>query len=100
NDLNGYLSAGIRTAHECTTAGEALEKIRTGMHILVREGSVSKDLAALIPIITERLSPFLALGTDDRNPLDSAEQGNLYHMIRTAIASGFEPLAIYRAASI
>jgi len=57
NDLNGYLSAGIRTEHECTTAAEALEKIRKGMHILVREGSVSKDLAALMPIITERLSP-------------------------------------------
>ncbi|NKL24522.1 adenine deaminase [Rhizobium leguminosarum] len=100
NDLNGYLAAGIRTEHECTTAGEALEKIRKGMHILVREGSVSKDLAALIPIITERLSPFLALCTDDRNPLDIAEQGHLDHMIRTAIASGVEPLAIYRAASI
>jgi len=100
NDLNGYLAAGIRTEHECTTAAEALEKIRKGMHILVREGSVSKDLAALMPIITERLSPYLALCTDDRNPLDIAEQGHLDHMIRTAIASGVEPLAIYRAASI
>ncbi|MBX5137214.1 adenine deaminase [Rhizobium lentis] len=100
NDLNGYLAAGIRTEHECTSAAEALEKIRKGMHILVREGSVSKDLAALIPIITERLSPYLALCTDDRNPLDIAEQGHLDHMIRTAIASGVEPLAIYRAASI
>lgn len=98
--LNGYLSAGIRTEHECTTAAEALEKIRKGMHILVREGSVSKDLHALMPIITERLSPFLALCTDDRNPLDIAEQGHLDYMIRTAIASGVEPLAIYRAASI
>ncbi|MDR9772239.1 adenine deaminase [Rhizobium hidalgonense] len=100
NDLNGYLAAGIRTEHECTTAREALEKIRKGMHILVREGSVSKDLAALIPIITERLSPYLALCTDDRNPLDITEQGHLDHMIRTAIAAGVEPLAIYRAASI
>ena len=99
-DLNGYLSAGIRTEHECTTAEEALEKIRKGMHILVREGSVSKDLHALMPIITERLSPFLALCTDDRNPLDIAEQGHLDYMIRTAIAEGVEPLAIYRAASI
>lgn len=99
-DLNGYLAAGIRTDHECTTAQEAMEKIRKGMHILVREGSVSKDLHALIPIITERLSPHLALCTDDRNPLDIAEQGHLDHMIRTAIAAGVEPLAIYRAASI
>ncbi|TCL74687.1 adenine deaminase [Rhizobium sp. BK251] len=99
-DLNGYLSAGIRTEHESTTAAEALEKIRKGMHILVREGSVSKDLHALMPIITQRLSPFIALCTDDRNPLDIAEQGHLDHMIRTAIAHGVEPLAIYRAASI
>jgi adenine deaminase len=100
NDLNGYLSTGIRTEHECTTAQEALEKIRKGMHILVREGSVSKDLHALMPIITERLSPFIALCTDDRNPLDIAEQGHLDYMIRTAITHGVEPLAIYRAASI
>jgi adenine deaminase len=99
-DLNGYLAAGIRTDHECTTPEEALEKIRKGMHILVREGSVSKDLHALMPILTERLSPFLALCTDDRNPLDIAEEGHLDFMIREAIAHGVEPLAVYRAASI
>lgn len=99
-DLNGYLAAEIRTDHETTTAEEALEKLRKGMHILVREGSVSKDLAALMPIITERNSPFIALCTDDRNPLDIADHGHLDHMIRTAIAAGVEPLAIYRAASI
>jgi adenine deaminase len=99
-DLNGYLSARIRTDHECTTAAEAMEKIRKGMHILVREGSVSKDLHALMPILTERLSPFLALCTDDRNPLDIAEQGHLDYLIREAIRNGVEPLAVYRAASI
>ncbi|MCX8996627.1 adenine deaminase [Rhizobiaceae bacterium BDR2-2] len=98
--LNAYLSAGIRTEHECTNVPEALEKIRKGVHILVREGSVSKDLHALLPIITERLSPYLALCTDDRNPLDIAEQGHLDYMIREAIANGVEPLAVYRAASI
>jgi adenine deaminase len=99
-DLNGYLAAEIRTDHETTSAEEALEKLRKGMHVLVREGSVSKDLAALMPIITERNSPFIALCTDDRNPLDIADQGHLDYMIRTAIAAGVEPLAIYRAASI
>lgn len=98
--LNAYLAAGIRTDHETTTADEAREKLRKGMHILVREGSVSKDLQALLPVITERYSPFIALCTDDRNPLDIAEHGHLDHMIRTAIAGGVEPLAIYRAASI
>ena len=99
-DLNAYLAAGIRTDHETTSADEALEKLSKGMHVLVREGSVSKDLDALIPIITERHSAFIALCTDDRNPLDIAEHGHLDHMIRHAIARGVEPLAIYRAASI
>ncbi len=98
--LNGYLAAGISTDHETTTAEEALEKLGKGMRILVREGSVSKDLQALIPIITERNSPFIALCTDDRNPLDIAEHGHLDHMIRTAIAAGCDPLAVYRAASV
>jgi len=99
-DINGYLAAGIRTDHETTTAEEALEKLSKGMHILVREGSVSKDLHALAPIITERNSPFLALCTDDRNPLDIGEHGHLDYMIRTAIGLGAPPIAIYRAASI
>lgn len=99
-DLNGYIAAGIRTEHEATSAEEALEKMRKGMHVLVREGSVSKDLHALMPIITERHSQFLALCTDDRNPLDIADQGHLDYLIRTAIAGGVEPLAIYRAASV
>ncbi len=99
-DLNGYLAAGIRTEHEATSAEEALEKLRKGMRVLIREGSVSKDLHALYPILTERHSPYLCLCTDDRNPLDIAEHGHLDHMIRTAIALGCPPLAVYRAASL
>jgi adenine deaminase len=96
-DLNGYLAAGVRTDHETTNLPEALEKLSKGMQILVREGSVSKDLHALAPIITERNSPYIAFCTDDRNPLDIAEED---YMIRTAIALGAPPLAAYRAASI
>jgi adenine deaminase len=99
-DLNGYIAAGIRTEHEATTAEEALEKLRKGMRVLIREGSVSKDLHALAPILTERHSPYLCLCTDDRNPLDIAEHGHLDYMIRTAIALGAPPLAVYRAASL
>lgn len=98
--LNGYLAAGIRTDHETTTADEAREKLSKGMHILIREGSVSKDLHALIPLITERNSAFISLCTDDRNPLDITEEGHLDFMIRTAISHGADPLAAYRAASI
>ncbi|MGO4668687.1 adenine deaminase [Bosea sp. 2RAB26] len=99
-DLNGYLSAGIRTDHETTTAEEAREKLAKGMAILIREGSVSKDLHALIPLITRDASPFLAFCTDDRNPLDIAEEGHLDHMIRTAIAAGADVLATYRVATL
>ena len=99
-DLNAYIAAGIRTEHEATTAEEALEKLRKGMRVLIREGSVSKDLAALAPILTDRTAPYICLCTDDRNPLDIAEEGHLDHMIRTLIAGGTPVVAAYRAASL
>ena len=98
--LNGYLSAGVRTDHEVTNLPEAREKLMKGMQVLIREGSVCKDLHALAPIVTERNSPFIAFCTDDRNPLDIAEEGHLDFLIRTAIRLGAPPLAAYRAATI
>lgn len=100
NDLNGYIAAGIRTEHEATSYAEGLEKLRKGMRVLIREGSVSKDLHALVGLLTERHAPYLAFCTDDRNPLDIAEHGHLDYLIRTAIALGAPPLAVYRAASL
>jgi len=100
NDLNGYIAAGIRTEHEATSAEEGLEKLRKGMRVLIREGSVSKDMHALAPLLTERHAPYLCLCTDDRNPLDIAEHGHLDYMIRTLISLGCPPVAVYRAASL
>ncbi|MEM9392723.1 MAG: adenine deaminase [Pseudomonadota bacterium] len=99
-DLNAYIAAGIRTEHEATSPDEALEKLRKGMRVLIREGSVSKDLHALQPLLDERTAPYICLCTDDRNPLDIAEEGHLDYMIRTLIALGTEPLAAYRAATL
>ncbi|NDV99094.1 adenine deaminase [Salipiger sp. PrR002] len=99
-DLNAYVAAGIRTEHEATSAEEALEKLRKGMRVLIREGSVSKDLHALQPLLNERTSPYMCLCTDDRNPLDIGEHGHLDYMIRTLIELGTPPLAAYRAASL
>ena len=99
-DLNAYVAAGIRTEHEATSAEEALEKLRKGMRVLIREGSVSKDLHALQPLLTERTAPYMGLCTDDRNPLDIAEHGHLDYMIRTLIALGTPVLAAYRAATL
>jgi adenine deaminase len=97
--LNGYLAAGIRTDHEATSAAEAREKLRKGMAILIREGSVSKDLDALAEILDENTSSFVALCTDDRNPLDIGEEGHLDALIRRLIAKGCPPHHVYRAAS-
>ena len=99
-DLNAYCAAGIRTEHEATTAQEAREKLQKGMRVLIREGSVSKDLEALSPLLSDITAPYMCLCTDDRNPLDIAEEGHLDHMIRVLIARGASPLAAYRAASL
>jgi adenine deaminase len=99
-DLDAYCACGIRTDHEATRAAEGREKLAKGMTLLVREGSVSKDLHALAPLITPDHAPFMAFCTDDRNPLDIAEEGHLDFLIRTAIALGARPLDAYRMASI
>lgn len=99
-DLNAYTSAGIRTEHEATTAEEALEKLQKGLRVLIREGSVSKDLKALQPLLTLTTAPYMCLCTDDRNPLDIAEEGHLNFMVAELIRLGTPPLAAYRAASL
>ncbi|WP_306005933.1 adenine deaminase [Aquicoccus porphyridii] len=99
-DLNAYAAAGIRTEHEATSAAEAREKLRKGLRVLIREGSVSKDMHALAPILNDLTSAYCCLCTDDRNPLDIAEHGHLDYMIRSLIGLGISPQAVYRAASL
>ena len=98
-ELNAYLSCGIRNCHETTSAPEAMEKLRKGMQVLIRDGSVSKDVHALAPVIQPETSPFLGFCTDDRNPLDIAEEGHMDHLIRTAIGLGAPVAHVYRAAT-
>jgi adenine deaminase len=98
-DLNGYLAARIRTDHEATSAAEAREKLAKGMTMLIREGSVSKDLHALAEVLDAGTASFVALCTDDRNPLDIGEEGHLDFMVRRLIALGRPRHAVYRAAS-
>lgn len=99
-DLNAYIAAGIRTEHEATSAEEAREKLQKGLRVLIREGSVSKDLDALLPLLDERTASYMCFCTDDRNPLDIGEHGHLDYLIRTSIARGISPVAVYRAASL
>ena len=98
--LNGYLAAGIRTDHECTQLEEAREKLAKGMFILMREGSIAKNVAALAPLLTDLTWPRIAFCTDDRNPLEIVEEGHIDAAMRIAIAAGAPPLAVYRAASL
>lgn len=98
-DLNAYLSCGIRNCHETTGVEEAREKLRKGMQVLIRDGSVSKDVNTLAPIIDAMTSPFLGFCTDDRNPLDIAEEGHIDHLIRRSIALGAPIESVYRAAT-
>ncbi len=97
--LNAYLSCGIRNCHETTNLAEGREKLAKGMQVLIRQGSVSKDLTALAPLINEFASPFLGFCTDDRNPLDIREEGHLDYLVRRAIALGAPLAAVYRTAS-
>jgi adenine deaminase len=98
-ELNAYLSCRIRNCHETTNLAEGREKLAKGMQVLIREGSVSKDLSALAPLLNEYTSPFLGFCTDDRNPLDIHEEGHLDFLVRRAIALGAPVTAVYRAAS-
>lgn len=98
-DLNAYLSCGIRNCHESTSLAEAGEKMRKGMQVLIRDGSVTKDVHALAPLIDIAHSPFLCFCTDDRTPLHIVEDGHLDYLIRTAIAEGRPTHAVYRAAT-
>jgi adenine deaminase len=98
-DLNGYLAAAIRTDHESTGFEEGREKLSKGMQVLMREGSIAKDVAALAPLLTERTWPFLSFCTDDRNPLEIADEGHVDFAIRKAIRRGVPALTAYRAAS-
>jgi adenine deaminase len=98
-DLNAYLACGIRNCHETTSLPEAWEKLRKGMHLLIREGTVTRDVRTLSPALTPETSLQCSFCTDDRNPLDIFEEGHLNFLVSKAIASGVSPLHAYRAVS-
>jgi adenine deaminase len=98
-ELNAYLACGIRNCHETTSLDEAWEKLQKGMQLLIREGTVCKDVETLAPALTAETSSFCGFCTDDRNPLDIHEEGHLDHLIRRAISKGVPVVHAYRAAS-
>lgn len=97
--LSAYCACGIRTCHETTRRDEGQEKLEKGLQLLIREGSVAKSMAELAPLLTDVTAPFVSFCSDDRNPLDIAEDGHIDHLVRSAIRHGVPPAAAYRAAS-
>jgi adenine deaminase len=98
--LQAYIAAGVASDHESVSAQEALEKLRSGMQILIREGSTAKNLDALLPIVNDRTARFCSFATDDKQPDDLQREGHLDHIIRRAIASGLDPVTAIRMATI
>ncbi len=90
--LNAYLTAGIGSDHECTTLDEAREKLDKGMVIMLREGSQSKDLAALLPLVDDRTWPRCMLVSDDCHPDDLIHAGHMNAVINRAMALGLDPV--------
>lgn len=99
-NLNAYIAAGVQSDHECTTVEEAREKLRLGMHIMIREGSGTKNLKDLLPLVTKENERRILFCTDDRHPNDILEEGHIDHMVRTAIKNGIDPITALRMASL
>jgi adenine deaminase len=99
-DLNAYIAAGIGNDHECTTVAEAQEKMRLGMRIAVREGSVTRDLLTLLPLIKPENADRFFFCTDDRTPADLIARGHIDSMIRMAIGAGLNPALAIRLATL
>lgn len=97
--LNAYAAAGVMSDHECTTADEAADKLRCGLHIMIREGSQTRNLKALLPLVTPATADRFMFCTDDKDVHDLLEEGQIDFMIRTAIAQGLDPILAYRLGS-
>ncbi len=99
-ELNIYASANIKTDHECVTAQEAKERIKRGMYVMMREGSVAKDVKAILPLVTERNARRFLFCTDDKHLDDLVNEGSIDHNIRIAIEEGLNPLLAIQIATL
>lgn len=99
-DLNAYIAAGISSDHECTSAEEALEKLRLGMKIIIREGSAARDLYSLLPAVNRGNFTEFMFGCDDRHPAHLLREGEIDDILRKAVKGGLEPVTAVRMATI
>jgi adenine deaminase len=99
-ELYAYISAGIHSDHECTTAQEAREKLRAGMFIMIRQGTGAKNLQALLPAVNAKTSRRMMWCTDDRHPHDLIVDGHIDSIVREAIQAGLDPLLAIQMATL
>lgn len=100
HDLNAYIAGGISSDHECTSLGEAREKLARGMWIFIREGSTEKNLEALLPLVNPTAAARCCFVTDDRHPEELLELGHLNYNVHKAIGLGLDPVTAFRLATI
>lgn len=98
--LYAYLTAGIRSDHECTTLKEAKEKLKNGMWIQMREGTTARNLKDLLPLVTTKNSRRIFFVTDDRHPKELLEEGHIDSMIRQAMQWGLDPILAIQMATL
>jgi adenine deaminase len=98
--LNAYVAASIQSEHECTTVEEALEKLRLGMIIFIRQGTTTQNLRPLLPLVTPQNHTRLCFCTDDRQPASLLDEGSIDYMVRVAIAEGVDPVVAIRMGTI
>src|SRR5271170_4941142 len=99
-NLNAYALAGVRSDHESVAVGEAREKLRLGMHILLREGSTERNLEHLLPLINAHNSQNCSFATDDKLAGDLVNEGHIDHAVRVAIKGGVPPITALQIATI
>lgn len=90
NQLNAYITAGILTDHECHTAEEVIERLRRGMYVLMREGSVAKNLKDLIQVASISNSRRICFCTDDKHIDDLIREGSIDQAIKISVNSGLK----------
>jgi adenine deaminase len=98
--LYAYLTAGIRSDHECTTSKEAKEKLKNGMWIMIREGTTARNLKDLLPLVNPKNSRRFFFVTDDRHPKELLEEGHINSMIRQSIRLGLDPVLAIQMATL
>ena len=98
--LQAYVAAGVGSDHECVSKKEALEKLRSGMRVMIREGSAAKNLAALLPLVTKQNCRRFIFVTDDKHPEDLIEEGHIDHILRKAVSLGLDPIMAIQMATI